>query len=153
MPNYKGDSFFEREAMDMVVELAELFRDKPELVDQKILALGKKCLTLYEDPAQLESYSNAVSMKYEVYEMMIQDVAVGAPTLMKSKIGILKAKDGELRTFITPIKTAPPGVILFSGNLVLKNEMTHEGSKISDLTQAELEAVLFYLASKFSEFC
>jgi hypothetical protein len=136
---------------ESTLELANLLKAEPSLLEKKLLTKGNEILAIYNDGSFKNSFSNLRQMKMETYKMIVEDLAMGAMTLRKSVVG-LTFKENRIQTFICAYGTNPSGNMMFS--VSLRNIAAFKNWREGDadpLPEEDIQACIYTIAAAIAE--
>jgi len=125
------------------LELAQMIKQDPSLVEKELLNLGNELVGFFEDSNFSNGFQNYQQLKIELMNMVLEDLAMGAITLKTSHIG-LTFQNGKIKTFITPFGVPPSGNLMMS--ISLKNVVAFQKWRSGvqgDIDQEHLNAAIY----------
>ena len=133
------------------LELAQLMKQDPSLVEKPLLELGNELVAFFEDSNFSDSFQNYLELKKELLSMVLQDLAMGAMTLKTSQVG-LTFQNGKIKTFITPFGKSHGGNLMMSVSLkqVVAFQKWRSGEK-TDIDQEHLNAAIYRVVVALSK--
>jgi len=133
------------------LELAEIIKDEPQLIEKDLLKEGNDIVAIYQDANFTDSFQNFRELKREIFNLALEDLAMGGITLRTSMIG-LTFREGKIKTFISPLSVQPSGNLMFSITLketaAFKNWRNDEGA---DIPQENLNAAIYRIIIALAE--
>ncbi len=133
------------------LELAQLIKQDPKLIEKDLLQRGLEILALFQDSNFSDSFQNFKELKQDLYLTVLEDLAMGGMTLRTSVMG-LSFRDGKVKTFITPHGMPPQGNVMYSVSLkniaAFKNWRSDDGSEIPE---EDLNAAIYRMVVALSE--
>ncbi len=118
------------------LELAQLIKKDPALVEKELVQQGNELLAFFEDPNFSESFQNYRELKKELLTTVLEDLAMGAITLKTSTLG-LTFLNGKVKTFIAPFGAPSSGNLMMS--VSLKNVVAFQKWRTGTQTEIEQE--------------
>ncbi len=134
-----------------ISELSELMTNRPDLLDPKIIKLGKDSLAVFVDFNYGVSLPGYRELMKDLYVEAILDLAAGMPLLKKHILGVA-FKNSKLMRFSVPFSESNDlGTVVSSVSLKsLKAFEKHRLEKNIELNQDELNAAIYYLINQVS---
>jgi hypothetical protein len=125
------------------LQLAELIKQDPSLVEKSLLEQGHELVAFFEDSNFSDSFQNYLQLKRELLTMVLEDLAMGAITLKSSLVG-LTFSNGKIKTFITPFGKTHGGNLMMSVSLknVVAFQKWRSGGQ-AEIDQEHLNAAIY----------
>lgn len=133
------------------LELAQVFKETPELIEKDIFNYGSTLISLFQDETKRNSFLGFGKMKVEALRSAIDDLSAGGSILRESTIG-LTFKDNRIQNFVVPFGTSPSGDVLYS--ISLKNIVAFKNwrdDQTVDIPQDDLNAAIYRLTVAWSQ--